>query len=308
MTKTKYYDLQMDDPQDDYDVEVVNANLKKIDEQMKTRENATDALQEPEFTVADKRENIASKEKMPKILGKIAKFFTDLKTVAFSGKYSDLDGKPAIVNNNTTTEPGSALDARQANPNIEGTMAANIQQINSNLSDLSGSLGNLKVLTCDSFEALDTELSNMLTNTPYIAVIPGGDGMLFGLKNHSDYQRQLRMTYWDNVLYSRVKTNSTKWSEWVNVNDITKFINIPSNANLNDIKFFNVGKYRCYSNVTAETVLNSPFNTAFTMEVYYSAGTSNYVAQKATEFATGHCKWRMRETGSGKLQDWVQLY
>jgi len=133
MTKTKYYDLQMDDPQDDYDVEVVNANLKKIDEQMKTRENATDALQEPEFTVAAKRENIASKEKMPKILGKIAKFFADLKTVAFSGKYNDLDGKPAIVNNNTTTEPGSALDARQANPNIEGTMAANIQQINSNL-------------------------------------------------------------------------------------------------------------------------------------------------------------------------------
>lgn len=37
MTKTKYYDLQMDDPQDDYDVDVVNANLKKIDEQMKTR-------------------------------------------------------------------------------------------------------------------------------------------------------------------------------------------------------------------------------------------------------------------------------
>ena len=136
MTKTKYYDLQMDDPQDDYDVEVVNANLKKIDEQMKIRENATDALQEPEFTVADKRENIASKEKMPKILGKIAKFFADLKTVAFSGKYNDLDGKPAIVNNNTTTEPGSALDARQANPNIEGTMAANIQQINSNLSNV----------------------------------------------------------------------------------------------------------------------------------------------------------------------------
>lgn len=133
MTKTKYYDLQMDDPQDDYDVEVVNANLKKIDEQMKTRENATDALQEPEFTVAAKRENIASKEKMPKILGKIAKFFADLKTVAFSGKYNDLDGKPAIVNNNTTTEPGSALDARQANPNIEGTMAASIAQINSNL-------------------------------------------------------------------------------------------------------------------------------------------------------------------------------
>lgn len=210
MTKTKYYDLQMDDPQDDYDVDVVNANLKKIDEQMKTRENATDALQEPEFTVAAKRENIASKEKMPKILGKIAKFFADLKAVAFTGNYNDLSDKPtsllanggnsdtvnshtvesnvpknakftdttysnfvksgtgakaglvpapsttagttkylredgawknppdtktSIVNNNTTTEPGSALDARQANPNIEGTMAASIAQINSNLNN-----------------------------------------------------------------------------------------------------------------------------------------------------------------------------
>lgn len=91
---------------------------------------------EPEFTVAEKRENIASKEKMPKILGKIAKFFTDLKTVAFSGKYSDLDGKPAIVNNNTATEAGSALDARQANPTIEGTMANQISQLNSDLNNV----------------------------------------------------------------------------------------------------------------------------------------------------------------------------
>lgn len=107
MTKTKYYDLQMDDSQDNYDVEVVNANLKKIDEQMKTRENATDALQEPEFTVADKRENIASKEKMPKILGKIAKYFTDLKPVAFTGCYSDLDDKPTIdpALSSTSTNP-----------------------------------------------------------------------------------------------------------------------------------------------------------------------------------------------------------
>lgn len=216
MTKTKYYDLQMDDPQDDYDVEVVNANLKKIDEQMKTRENATDALQEPEFTVADKRENIASKEKMPKILGKIAKFFTDLKTVAFSGKYSDLDGKPAIVNNNTTTEPGSALDARQANPNIEGTMAANIQQINSNLSDLSGSLNYFKIFALDRFDLLDDELTGY-NNICYFAITNDGSGLFLGHKSYSKYQRQLRITYWDNKIYSRVKNNSTEWSEWVTI-------------------------------------------------------------------------------------------
>lgn len=38
--------------------------------------------------------------------------------------------KTSVVNNNTTTQAGLALDARQANPNIAGTLAANILQLN----------------------------------------------------------------------------------------------------------------------------------------------------------------------------------
>lgn len=90
---------------------------------------------------------------------------------------------------------------------------------------------------------------------------------------------------------------------------LNNFTDISNNDNLNDIKFFNIGKYRCRLNIIAETVLNSPFTTAFTMEVFYSAGTPNYIAQKAIEFASGHCKWRMRDLGSGTIvQDWIQLY
>ena len=189
MTKTKYYDLQMDDPQDDYDVEVVNANLKKIDEQMKTRENATDALQEPEFTVAEKRENIASKEKMPKILGKIAKFFTDLKTVAFSGKYSDLDGKPAIVNNNTATEAGSALDARQANPTIEGTMANQISQLNSDLNDINGSLN--KKIDKIRYDNSDKGVEISYLGAAFIVLYQGGSlGAAIYFINSTEYTFQ----------------------------------------------------------------------------------------------------------------------
>lgn len=58
-------------------------------------------------------------------------------------KINTIDDKlpsTSVVNNNTTTESGFALDARQANPNIEGTMAANILQLN-NDSILSGNLG-----------------------------------------------------------------------------------------------------------------------------------------------------------------------
>ena len=49
------------------------------------------------FTQATNRSNISSKEKFSVIMGKIAKFFSDLKTVAFTGKYSDLSGTPGVV-------------------------------------------------------------------------------------------------------------------------------------------------------------------------------------------------------------------
>lgn len=49
------------------------------------------------FVQATNRANISSKEKLSVIMGKIAKFFADLKTVAFTGKYSDLSGTPGVV-------------------------------------------------------------------------------------------------------------------------------------------------------------------------------------------------------------------
>ena len=44
------------------------------------------------------------------------------------------------------------------------------------------------------------------------------------------------------------------------------------------------------------------------MEAFQSAGTPQYIAQKAIEFESWHCKWRMRDIDTGFLQDWVQLY
>lgn len=48
------------------------------------------------FTEASTRANIASGDTFSTILGKIKKFFTDLKAVAFSGSYNDLSDKPTI--------------------------------------------------------------------------------------------------------------------------------------------------------------------------------------------------------------------
>ena len=48
------------------------------------------------FTAATTRANIATNEKLSVIMGKLAKWFADLKTVAFSGSYNDLSDKPTI--------------------------------------------------------------------------------------------------------------------------------------------------------------------------------------------------------------------
>lgn len=52
------------------------------------------------FTEAASRINIATGEKLSVIFGKIKKFFSDLKTVAFTGSYTDLSNKPTIPEKN----------------------------------------------------------------------------------------------------------------------------------------------------------------------------------------------------------------
>ena len=77
-----------------------------------TAQGAIDALAKPTFTEASTRANIASGEKLSVILGKIKKFFTDLKTVAFSGSFSDLSGKPGLLREDvlwTNSDPYSSF-------------------------------------------------------------------------------------------------------------------------------------------------------------------------------------------------------
>lgn len=53
------------------------------------------------FTQAGSRSNIVSGESMAVIMGKIAKYLADLKTVAFSGSYNDLTNQPKTIKSGT---------------------------------------------------------------------------------------------------------------------------------------------------------------------------------------------------------------
>lgn len=139
---TENYGLTKPEVGEFFSLETWNENMDKIDGELKKREDAQkesdNSLMNPKFTEAKERKNLTSGEKIHLMLGKISRFFSDMKAIAFSGSYNDLVDKPKIptvLNNQTTTEEGYALDARQANPNIDGTLAKQ-------LSDLNGSLNN----------------------------------------------------------------------------------------------------------------------------------------------------------------------
>ena len=90
-------------------------------------------------------ENFESVEKLFKGLDQVDNTSDCDKNVA-SAKKAECDGngknisetylkKTAVANNNTTTEAGFALDARQANPNVDGSLAKQISTLNSGLTN-----------------------------------------------------------------------------------------------------------------------------------------------------------------------------
>lgn len=73
-----------------------NVNLTKANIGLGNVPNVATNDQTPTYTQATTRANLTSGEKLSISLGKIMKFFADLKTVAFSGSYNDLSNKPTI--------------------------------------------------------------------------------------------------------------------------------------------------------------------------------------------------------------------
>lgn len=86
------------------------------------------------FTQASERANLTTGEKLSASLGKLMKWFADLKTVAFTGSYNDLTSKPTALKNpsaltlqmagtNEQTYDGSAVKTFNVTPAGIGAFA-----------------------------------------------------------------------------------------------------------------------------------------------------------------------------------------
>ena len=146
MNLTEFFRLRKPEGTDPVDVADFNDNFDVIDTALNERPTKTGAASDmiAAFVQAESRVNLVSGEKLATSLGKIMKFFADLKTVAFTGSYTDLSSKPTIpsgaaanysvANNDTTTASGYVADAR-----IVKTHGDEIDQISSDLSGVKSS-------------------------------------------------------------------------------------------------------------------------------------------------------------------------
>ena len=113
------------------------------------------------FTEAQTRTNIASGDTITTILGKIKKFFTDLKTVAFTGSYTDLDDKPTIpdaqIQSDWTQSDNTQKDFIKNKPSLATVATSGAY------SDLSGTPSLATVATSGDY--------GDLSNTPSLATV-----------------------------------------------------------------------------------------------------------------------------------------
>lgn len=105
-----------------------NVNLSKTNVGLGNVPNVTTNNQTPTFSQASTRDNLVSGEKLSVLFGKIMKWFADLKTVAFTGAYSDLSGQPTIptVNNATLTIQKNGTNVQTFTANASSNKTANI--------------------------------------------------------------------------------------------------------------------------------------------------------------------------------------
>ena len=76
------------------------------------------------FSQAAAQANIATGEKLSTMFGKIAKWFADLKTVAFTGAYSDLTGAPSKVSQFTNDSGYQTADQVESAITAKGYQTA----------------------------------------------------------------------------------------------------------------------------------------------------------------------------------------
>lgn len=253
------------------------------------------------FTQATTRANLSTGEKLATSLGKIAKWFADLKNIAFSGNYTDLTGAPtALKNPKALTFAGSVTGV------YDGSEA---KTITITMPTIPTALKNPKALkfTGASTATYDgsTEITVNIPSTSSAATTAEK------LKTPRGFQTNLASTAKvnfdgsaDNIhgvtgvlpLANGGFGNTTGTAQYL----ASHFI--AANTDLNNLT--TPGFYYCPYDATVATLGNRPTTNAFGMIVNTHAGLN----QLLIEYMTSGFKIYTRNEYHSNWSSWVRLY
>lgn len=195
----------------------------------------------PEFSAATGRVNIEAGDKLSVILGKIKKFFTDLKTVAFTGNYSDLSGTPTTATQSTaglmSASDKEKLDgiARGAQVNsvtgIKGSSESTYRTGNVNITKANIGLGDVPNVTTDN-------QTPTVTTAASRANLTAGDTLKIIISKISKFFADLKtVAFTGNYSdLSGTPTNATQSSAGLmSASDKEKFDGIAQGAQVNSV-------------------------------------------------------------------------
>lgn len=170
----------------------------------------------PSFVQAEARANINSGEKISILFGKIKKYFADLKTVAFTGSYTDLSNKPTAsdieaVATSQVLDTAELISANTAGGNVAGALALKevISDVDTKMT-LSGKPFSGNLTPNEIFEKVKNT-----TNT-YFSWVNQNDTAYNPLGTTGNWQYEILNVYTNNVSYLYLKATKINTGEqWI---------------------------------------------------------------------------------------------
>lgn len=191
------------------------------------------------FEEASTRKNISSTDNLSTILGKIKKYFSDLKTVAFTGKYTDLSDKPISLKNpkslkftggvtaeyDGSTEKSIAIPTSLKNPNT-----LNIKFNGTSQTSYDGSATKEVNITPAGISAVNT--STVLTTKEQISANTNANNVTGALvtksliSDISQINSKLATAWADATTTDNVVDGVIQWHQWGLMCEITVAVSI----------------------------------------------------------------------------------
>lgn len=164
------------------DKEYLESSLKDFDSEVLRKrylQSDDERLDAPVFTEAPDRTAIESGEALPTLFGKIKKWLSDLKTVAFTGNYDDLTNKPGAPNLSASTTLPMAPGVAAAGTETDFARGDHVHPLQTSVSGNAGTATKLQTARTINGVAFDgSEDITVSTGTTLTAVLAAGETTL----------------------------------------------------------------------------------------------------------------------------------